>query len=188
LLQPFSINNTSRFAANAHQLHWMASHWMLCRLRLPAAQLSATHDNLCVATLLRYGCHRLTMICASLTLLQIMFAGATCVRCCDSSSLATPKGEVRHIPAALSIGIPHPRGEHSGRALKGRRFYVQKKRQLGPGSEVLCRTSAFGKGSLLLRHLHVICAESSGSQQRRSRYGKVSFLGKEVAAKQTEVS
>ena len=41
----------------------------------------ATHYDLRVASLLRYGCHRLTMICASLSLLQIMFAGATRVRC-----------------------------------------------------------------------------------------------------------
>ena len=68
-----------------------ACHGILSRLRLPTAQLSATHDNLRVATLLRYGCHRLTMICASLTLLQIMFAGANCVRCCDSRSLATAR-------------------------------------------------------------------------------------------------
>ena len=45
------------------------------------------------------------------------------------------------------------------------RFYGQVKRQLRLGSEVLCRTSAFGKGSLVQCHLHVICVESSGFQQ-----------------------
>ena len=44
------------------------------------------------------------------------------------------------------IANPSPLGS-SGRATKGRLFYVQYKSQLAPGSEVLCRTSAFsGKG------------------------------------------
>ena len=73
--------------------HGEACHWILSRLRPLTARLSATHNNLHVAALLRYGCHRLTMICASLTLLQIMFAGATCVRCCDSSSLTTGRND-----------------------------------------------------------------------------------------------
>ena len=34
-------------------------------------------------------------------------------------------------------------GATDGRALKGKRFYVQNKRQHGPGSRVLCRTLAF---------------------------------------------
>ena len=65
--------------------------------------------------------------------------------------------------------IPHPVGEHSSQTLKGRRFNVQKKRKLGPGSEIPCRTSAFGKGSLLQWHFHVICAESLGIHFRQSR-------------------
>ena len=73
--------------------HGEACHWILSRLRPLTARLSATRNNLHVAALLRCGCHRLTMICASLTLLQIMFAGATCVRCCDSSSLATGRND-----------------------------------------------------------------------------------------------
>ena len=40
------------------------------------------------------------------------------------------------------IANPSPLGS-SGRATKGRLFYVQYKSQLAPGSEVLCRTSAF---------------------------------------------
>ena len=66
------------------------------------------------------------MICASLSLLQIMFASATCVRCCDSSSLATASG-------------PHDLGQST----RGRRFYVQKKRQLATGLRFLCRTRTF---------------------------------------------
>ena len=71
--------------------------------------------------------------------------------------------------AAIPIGIPHPGGEHSGRATIGRRFYEQLKRQRRLGSEVLCMTSAFEKGSLVLSHLHVIPIESLGFPQRRSR-------------------
>jgi hypothetical protein len=42
--------------------------------------------------------------------------------------------------------------------------------------------------SLVLCQFHVICAESLGFHRRRSRGSLASFLGKEVAAKQTEVS
>ena len=65
---------------------------------------------------------------------------------------------------------------------------MQYKRQLRLGSEVLCRTSAFGKGSLVQRHFHGVWLQSLGSYQRRSRYSSASFLGKEVATEQTEVS
>ena len=61
----------SGFAANA----------LLQSLRDSSPYGKATHDDLSVASLLRYGCHRLTTICASLSLLQIVFAGATHVRC-----------------------------------------------------------------------------------------------------------
>ena len=88
---------------------WEAPPYDTC-LRLPAARLSATHDNLRVASLLRYGCHRLTMICASLTLLQIMFAGATCVRCCDFSSLATARNdELKVVAIGIAALLPRPR-------------------------------------------------------------------------------
>jgi len=75
-----------------------ACHWILSRLRLPTAQLSATHDDLRVASLLRYGCHRLTTICASLrsfklcSLVQLMFA-------------ATPEGEPSHLAAAQTLNL-----------------------------------------------------------------------------------
>ncbi len=55
----------------------------------------ATHDDLSVASLLRYGCHRLTTICASLrsfklcSLVQLMFA-------------ATPEGGDKK-PAAFQL-------------------------------------------------------------------------------------
>ena len=55
----------------------------------------ATHDDLSVASLLRYGCHRLTTICASLrsfklcSLVQLMFA-------------ATPEGETRNLQFSSS--------------------------------------------------------------------------------------
>ena len=66
---------------------------------------------------------------------------------CQLLAFSIQKGSTA---CGASNEIPHPDWEHSGRALKGKRFNVQKKRQLWPGSEVLCRTSAFGKGSLVL--------------------------------------
>ena len=77
----------SRFAANAP-------------LQSPDGASSpygkATHDDLSVASLLRYSCHRFTTICASLrsfklcSLVQLMFA-------------ATPEGEPRYLPAAKPL-------------------------------------------------------------------------------------
>jgi hypothetical protein len=79
----------SRFAANAP-------------LQSPDGATSpygkATHDDLSVASLLRYSCHRLTTICASLhsfklcSLVQLMFA-------------ATPEGEPRYLPAAQPLDL-----------------------------------------------------------------------------------
>ena len=37
-----SIEQVSVFDANAHRLRWMASHWMLSRLRLPALQFACS--------------------------------------------------------------------------------------------------------------------------------------------------
>ena len=82
----------------------------------------------------------------------------------EISSLATPRGAARFKPAALSLVIPHPCGEHSGRATKRRLFYVQYKSQLAPGSEVLCRTSAFREGSMLQRQLRFLGSESNISR------------------------
>ena len=71
--------------------------------------------------------------------------------------------------SSIPATIPHPVGEHSGRVTRGMRFDVQVKRQLRLGSEVLCRTSAFGEGSLVLNQLHVIFAESLGLQLQLRR-------------------
>ncbi|XOQ31604.1 MAG: hypothetical protein ACFWUL_03560 [Dialister sp.] len=46
----------------------------------------------------------------------------------------------------------------------------------------------FWEESLLQSQFHVICVESLGFHLRRSHCSLASFLGKEVAAKQTEVS
>ena len=37
-----SLELVSVFDANAHRLRWMASHWMLRRLRLPALQFACS--------------------------------------------------------------------------------------------------------------------------------------------------
>ena len=60
-LAAFTANVTSPFTTRRE-----ACHWILSRLRLPTARLSATHDDLRVAG-----------------------APSNHVRCCDSSSLAT---------------------------------------------------------------------------------------------------
>ncbi len=72
-----SYSNFYLYNHFAYYPQWETCHWILSRLRLPATRLSATHN-----------------ICASLTLLQIMFASATHVRCCDSNSLATAGNDV----------------------------------------------------------------------------------------------
>ena len=61
----------------------------------------------------------------------------------------------RQFPTANST----PLGS-SGRATKGRLFYVQYKSQLAPGPEVLCRTSAFQGRGLVRCQLYVLWIES----------------------------
>ena len=75
-----------------------------------------------------------------------------------------------------------------------RRRRIPLLRPFGPGSISFHKLTSApwaapsrGRGRLLCQ-FHVICAESSGFQRRRSRGWLASFLGKEVAAKQTEVS
>jgi hypothetical protein len=78
------FNAFSRFPANAPPSAFGISSYG-----------KATHDDLSVASLLRYGCHRLTTICASLrsfklcSLVQLMFA-------------ATPEGGDKK-PAAFQL-------------------------------------------------------------------------------------
>ena len=66
----------------------------------------ATHDDLSVASLLRYGCHRLTTICASLSsfklcsLVQLMFAATPE----GEPRLAAPSGVARELDSQGAVG------------------------------------------------------------------------------------
>ena len=91
-----SLEQVSVFDANAHRLRWMASHWMLSRLRLLALQ---------------FACSPLARF-AGLTLKgSVSLISRSPAAPYEISSLATPKGEASFLAPPL--------GELSPQATEG---------------------------------------------------------------------
>ena len=103
LLKQAGVHDYGKRPDRSRQMHPLLRSRSRPRARYSACGASspygkATHDDLSVASLLRYGCHQLTTIYASLrsfklcSLVQLIFA-------------ATPEGETSHLAAAQTLDL-----------------------------------------------------------------------------------